>query len=548
MAMAPLCAALLLALCCVVAVGASQCQAPWGGDAPRCSKHLGLALLQTHQVGSKLEVAAAEAGQTAIQSGDTVLFQVARSGHRLTAQEDGTVHAKWDHDGTWQRFVIEKEVGSGDIQSGDAVFLTAWTGKLLTVGDYKSGELDRTALHAKWDHKGDWQKLTIEKKGEAGSIMAGDEIFLQAWTGARLDADTPDSAGTAQARWDHQGDWQKFIIEAVAAPESTAPPVATTAAPAPTSPSATQAAPDQECVEKQSLGQCEPCLKSEQCAAGKYCCPYMKKCVASSSDPCYYPIAQCVPMCYDSKDNSQCECSNSDFPDKWQLPTCASMATTPPGATTPSSATTPAAATTPAVATVPPAGTTPAPESGAEVVSAKAWEHFQLLNQLRAEGFTCPRGTAFAPNPVPLKFDCRLWRASRLHSEDMAEQSYFSHTSKDGRSPWDRAEEQGTDAHGENIAAGSSAAAGALEQFENSDGHCKNMMKQSFKVAAVGYAAGGPYGHYWTQMFSLFDADLSDMDTTCYPQELMLMQSDEEGNAADSYQKVLAEAWSRLPA
>eukprot|EP00913_Durusdinium_trenchii_P020836 g19575.t1 len=53
-----------------------------------------------------------------------------------------------------------------------------------------------------------------------------------------------------------------------------------------------------------------------------------------------------------------------------------------------------------------------------ETVHEKAWEHFGLLNELRAEGFTCPNGASYDPNPVPLRFDCRLWRAARLHSED----------------------------------------------------------------------------------------------------------------------------------
>jgi len=247
-------------------------------------------------------------------------------------------------------------------------------------------------------------------------------------------------------------------------------------------------------------------------------------------------------MCHDSKDNSQCTCANADFPDKWQLPTCSALATTP------SVTTAPPAGTTPVIATMPPVATTPPPESELEVVSARAWEHFQLLNRLRAEGFTCPRGAVFEPNPIALKFDCRLWRASRLHSEDMAAQNYFSHTSKDGRSPWQRAEEQGTHAHGENIAAGSGTASGSLGQFKNSDGHCRNMMKKDFRVAAVGYGAGGRYGHYWTQMFSLSDPDLSDLDTTCYPSEIVALMQREEGSAAEHYENVLAEAWSRLPA
>jgi uncharacterized protein YkwD len=133
-----------------------------------------------------------------------------------------------------------------------------------------------------------------------------------------------------------------------------------------------------------------------------------------------------------------------------------------------------------------------------------------LINKLRAAGFTCPRGTVFAPNPEPLKFDCRLWKASKLHSQDMAENDYFSHQSQDGRSPWDRAREQGTSANGENIAYGHSSAQRTLEQFEKSDGHCKNMMSSSFKVAAIGY-----FDRHWTQMYSRSDG--SDLDTSCYP-------------------------------
>ncbi|CAE7224243.1 ykwD [Symbiodinium sp. CCMP2592] len=146
----------------------------------------------------------------------------------------------------------------------------------------------------------------------------------------------------------------------------------------------------------------------------------------------------------------------------------------------------------------------------------RSYEHFGLLNDLRAAGFTCPGGNSYAPNDVPLKFDCRLWAAAQLHSQDMADNGYFSHTSQDGRSPWDRAEAQGIRANGENIAAGRSGAEAVLEQWKNSDGHCKNMMNPNFRVFAVGYAynSGSRYRHYWTQMFK--SSDVSDLDTSCY--------------------------------
>merc|ERR1711924_473755 len=67
---------------------------------------------------------------------------------------------------------------------------------------------------------------------------------------------------------------------------------------------------------------------------GYYCCPYMKKCVASSKMGCTYPIAGCRPMCYDSKENSKCTCSNKDFPSKWQKKTCTSSPAPAPSTST----------------------------------------------------------------------------------------------------------------------------------------------------------------------------------------------------------------------
>lgn len=77
-----------------------------------------------------------------------------------------------------------------------------------------------------------------------------------------------------------------------------------------------------DCVKDNTLGKCAPCLKGSQCIKGYYCCPYMKKCVASSSMSCTYPIANCRPMCYDSMDNKKCKCGNSLFPAKWGSASC----------------------------------------------------------------------------------------------------------------------------------------------------------------------------------------------------------------------------------
>merc|ERR1719476_1099551 len=138
-------------------------------------------------------------------------------GRRLTAQQGGAVEAKSNRTSSWERFVIDREKGRGGIQSGDAVFLTAWTGKTIAVQKDK-------AVHAKSKARQTWERLTIEKS-KGGAIFAGDEIFLRAWTGKIIEADAPGSAGVVQARSSTKGDWEKLVIEAASVPRTTAAPV-----------------------------------------------------------------------------------------------------------------------------------------------------------------------------------------------------------------------------------------------------------------------------------------------------------------------------------
>lgn len=135
--------------------------------------------------------------------------------------------------------------------------------------------------------------------------------------------------------------------------------------------------------------------------------------------------------------------------------------------------------------------------------SALEEEVVVLVNQARANGATCPSG----PRPAthPLTWNDELAEAARLHSLDMAEQDYFSHTSLDGRSPWDRMEDAGYTGFptSENIAAGSRTAQDAFNSWMSSDGHCRNIMSSNPNEIGVGYATveGSSWGHYWTQTF-----------------------------------------------
>ncbi|MEZ4383028.1 MAG: CAP domain-containing protein [Nannocystaceae bacterium] len=137
-----------------------------------------------------------------------------------------------------------------------------------------------------------------------------------------------------------------------------------------------------------------------------------------------------------------------------------------------------------------------------EAAAASEEEVLELVNQRRAAGASCGGAGSFAPAPA-LTMNASLRCAARKHSQDMVDRDYFAHTSPDGGSPADRiaAAEYSYSTWGENIAGGSATAAGVVDQWMGSDGHCSNIMSPAFTELGVGYVAGGAYGHTWTQVF-----------------------------------------------
>jgi uncharacterized protein YkwD len=131
------------------------------------------------------------------------------------------------------------------------------------------------------------------------------------------------------------------------------------------------------------------------------------------------------------------------------------------------------------------AGTSPASTSFAGQV-------IRLTNRERAKG-----------GCKALKSNSLLKSAAQKHSVDMAKKDYFSHTGKDGRSPFDRMTDAGYSfsAAAENIAAGQRTPADVVEGWMNSTGHKKNILNCTYTEIGVGYAKGGSYGTYWTQNF-----------------------------------------------
>mmetsp|Transcript_74597 Transcript_74597/g.215564 ORF Transcript_74597/g.215564 Transcript_74597/m.215564 type:complete len:442 (+) Transcript_74597:74-1399(+) len=153
--------------------------------------------------------------------------------------------------------------------------------------------------------------------------------------------------------------------------------------------------------------------------------------------------------------------------------------------------------------------------AGATAYQDREWENYLAVKALRQQGFRCPGGEYFAANSLALEFDCRLWKAAQLHSQDMGQRNYFSHTSPSGTDPFDRSSAQGLGTFNENIAAGNKDSPAAMEQWKKSDGHCTNMMKATHNRFGVGYAyaASSTYKHYWTQLFAQSSGSV---DTSCY--------------------------------
>lgn len=84
------------------------------------------------------------------------------------------------------------------------------------------------------------------------------------------------------------------------------------------------------CTERKSVSlDCGICRETAQCKDGGFCCPFMKRCVTSSSQSCSYPIADCRPTCSQANCNT-CRPSNGKSYSEWGKPTCGLLLEVPP--------------------------------------------------------------------------------------------------------------------------------------------------------------------------------------------------------------------------
>jgi len=134
---------------------------------------------------------------------------------------------------------------------------------------------------------------------------------------------------------------------------------------------------------------------------------------------------------------------------------------------------------------------------------AEGQQLLQLLNSARAQPRQCG-AQAFAA-AAPLAWNAQLGAAAEGHSRAMANQNFFDHKDRDGRTPGDRAELAGYAGGqiGENIAAGQDSARKVLDGWLTSPGHCANLMNPAFRELGAAYAVDpkSDAGIYWTALF-----------------------------------------------
>jgi uncharacterized protein YkwD len=104
-----------------------------------------------------------------------------------------------------------------------------------------------------------------------------------------------------------------------------------------------------------------------------------------------------------------------------------------------------------------------------------------------------------------LTVNAQLASAAQRHTDDMARNSFLSHTGSDGSSPWERIKDARYVYTGaaENIAAGQRTPQEVVRAWYNSAGHRANILNCSYQEVGVGYTydADARYGYYWTEVF-----------------------------------------------
>jgi len=134
---------------------------------------------------------------------------------------------------------------------------------------------------------------------------------------------------------------------------------------------------------------------------------------------------------------------------------------------------------------------------------AEGQQLLAMVNTARTQPRQC--GAQSFAATTTLAWNATLATAAESHTRDMANQNFFDHKDRDGRTPGDRAELAGYAGQqiGENIAAGQDTVRKVVDGWLASPGHCANLMNPQFRDLGAAYAVDpkSDAGIYWTAMF-----------------------------------------------
>lgn len=104
-----------------------------------------------------------------------------------------------------------------------------------------------------------------------------------------------------------------------------------------------------------------------------------------------------------------------------------------------------------------------------------------------------------------LEWESNVAGTARKHSADMADNDYFSHENKQGKSPFDRMKDDGVSFRGagENLAYGQSSSIFAHEGLMNSEGHRENILLDTYSHLGTGVSFNEKLQPYYTENFLL---------------------------------------------
>ena len=142
--------------------------------------------------------------------------------------------------------------------------------------------------------------------------------------------------------------------------------------------------------------------------------------------------------------------------------------------------------------------------------------YLEAVNTMRANPKYC--GTRFYASAKPLVWNEALYKASYEHSRDMAVTQVMSHTGSGTKSDWtvqtqrlkraskfsERIENNGYLRHkgiAENIAYGARGLSHVMQQWINSEGHCRNIMNPAYNEFGMAEVKSSEGISYWTQNF-----------------------------------------------